>query len=698
MNVYKTENIRNVVLLGHGGSGKTTLTEAMSFSTGIINRQGKVVDGNTISDFDREEIKRQFSISTAVVPIEFDGLKINLLDTPGYFDFVGEVEEALSVADAAIIVVSGKSGVEVGTIKAWEYCEKNSIPRIIYISSMDDPNADFMKTVEELKDCFGKKIAPFHLPIMEGDKFVGYVNAVRMAGRMYKEDGSYDECPIPESVQEDLGPIREMILEAVAETNEELMDKFFNGEEFTLEEINAALRSDVIEGEIIPVQIGASSINYGVKMVMETIERYFPSPDKAKACKKGINTNTKAEFAGECDETKPFSAYVFKTILDPFIGKYSLIKVCSGVLKNDDTIFNSVKDYSEKLSKLYILRGKTTIEVKELRAGDIGAIGKLSSTRTGDTLSFKDFPVEYPSFKMSIPYTYMRYKSKNKGEEDKISQALNKLTIEDLTLKVVNDEENRQMLLYGIGDQQLEVAVSKLHEKYKVEVELSRPKVAFRETIRKKVETEGKHKKQSGGHGQYGHVKMVFEPSNNLEEVYRFEEKVVGGSVPKNYFPAVEKGIQESVIKGPVAAYPVVGVKATLFDGSYHPVDSSEMAFKMATILAFKKGFLDASPILLEPIANIKISVPDKFTGDIMGDLNKKRGRVLGMAPTDDGKQVIEADIPMSELFGYSTDLRSMTGGFGDFEYHFNRYEQAPSDVQQKEIETRANKLVDSQA
>jgi elongation factor G len=698
MNVYKTENIRNVVLLGHGGSGKTTLTEAMSFFTGIINRQGKVVDGNTISDFDKEEIKRQFSISTAVVPIEFNGLKMNILDTPGYFDFVGEVEEALSVADAAVIVVSCKSGVEVGTIKAWEYCEKNNIPRMIYVASMDEANADYMKTVEDLKEHFGKKIAPFHLPIIENGNFTGYVNVVRMAGRKYKKDGTYDECPIPKEVEGDLEPCRDMILEAVAETNEELMDKYFNGEEFTLEEIMGALRSNVIEGEIVPVQIGSSTNNYGVKMVMETIERYFPAPNKAIVFKRGINPATKQEFIGNCDDSKPLSAYVFKTIVDPFIGKYSLIKIMSGVLKNDDTILNYETDYMEKLSKLYVLRGKSSIEIKELRAGDIGAIAKLEKTKTGDTLSKKEFPVKYPPCEISVPYTYMRYKSKNKGEEDKIAQALARLTAEDLTLKMVNDGENRQMLLYGIGIQHLEVAASKILDRYKVEMELSKPKVAFRETIRKRVEAEGKHKKQSGGHGQYGHVKMSFEPSNNLQESYHFEEKVFGGSVPKNYFPAVEKGIQESVLRGPLAAYPVVGIRAVLLDGSFHPVDSSEMAFKMATILAFKKGFMEASPVLLEPIASLKVTVPDKFTGDIMGDLNKRRGRVLGMNPDEDGKQVIEADIPMSELYGYSTDLRSMTGGSGDFEYHFERYEQAPSDVQEREIAERANKVLENPA
>ncbi len=691
MNVYKTENVRNVVLLGHGGAGKTTLTEAMAYTTGLITRMGNITDGNTISDFDKEEIKRKFSINSNVIPIEFNGIKMNILDTPGYFDFVGAQEECLGVADAAIIVVDAKSGIEVGTYRAWEFCEKFSLPRIFYISGMDVPEADFMKVVGDLKDQFGKKICPFHLPIVEKGEFVGYVNIIRQAGRKYKADGSYDVCDVPADLADSISESRDMIMEAVAETSEELMEKYFGGEEFTLEEIMGALKSSVTEGSIVPVQIGASVKNYGAKMVLESIERYFPAPDKSPVKKYGQLTQNDETFICECNPDKPLAAYVFKTIMDPFIGKYSLVKVFSGKLTNDDTVYNAETGETEKISKLYIMRGKNFEEVKEIYPGDIGAIGKLSLAKTRDTLSRKDRPIILTKFKVSTPYTYMKYSAANKGEEDKIAQALAKLCAEDLTLKVVADEENRQSLIYGIGDQHIDVVVSKMKEKYKVEIVLDKPAFPFRETIKKTAEVEGKHKKQSGGHGQYGHVKMIFEPSGDLETPYVFEEKIFGGSVPKNYFPAVEKGIQESVLKGPLAGYPVVGVKATLIDGSYHPVDSSEMAFKMATILAFKKGFMEASPVLLEPIASLKVTVPDKFTGDVMGDLNKKRGRVLGMNPTDNGKTCIEADIPMSELYGYSTTLRSMTGGFGDFAYEFARYEQAPSEVQQREIAARQN-------
>ena len=691
MKVYETSQIRNVVFLGHGGAGKTTLAEAMAYTTGAISRMGKVSDGNTISDFDKEEIKRQFSINASVIPIEYNGLKVNILDAPGYFDFVGQMEEAMSVADAAVIVVNGKAGVEVGTMKAWDICERRKIPRCFFITGMDDPNARYLKVVTQLKKLYGKKIAPFHLPIRENEEFTGFVNVVKMGGRRYTTNGQYEDCEIPDSIKEELDVTREMIMEAVAETDEELMEKYFAGEEFTNEEISKALRQSVIDCEIVPVQIGSGINANGASCILQTCEKYFPSPERAMVYKQGINLNTGKNIEADRDDEKPVSAYVFKTIMDPLIGKYSLVKVCTGTLKADDTVYNATKGVEERLNKLYVMNGKKVVEVPELCSGDIGAIGKLTSTRTGDTLSTKEWPIEYHPTTMSVPYTYKQYKSVKKGDEDKISQALTKLCIGDLTLKVVMDEENRQSLLYGIGDQQLDVVVSKLKEKYNVEIELSKPKFAFRETIRKKVTAQGKHKKQSGGHGQYGDVVMEFEPSGDLETPYIFEEKVFGGSVPKNYFPAVEKGIQESVQKGPLAGYPVVGIKATLTDGSYHPVDSSEMAFKMATIIAFKSGFMNASPILLEPIASLKVTVPDRFTGDIMGDLNRRRGRVLGMKPSG-GTQTIEADIPMSELYGYSTDLRSMTGGMGDFSYEFARYEQAPLDVQEKEIKDRATK------
>lgn len=691
MDVFRSDRIRNVVLLGHGGAGKTSLVEAMAYLSGITNRLGKVTDGNTVSDYDKEEIKRKFSISTSVVPIQWGKVKINVLDTPGYFDFVGEVEEAVAAADAAIIVVSGKAGVQVGTQKAWEMCEKYNLPRMFFVTEMDVDNVSYRKVVESLTELYGKKIAPIHMPIRENEKFVGYVNIVKQAGRRYIDRGQKKECPVPDYLQDYLEQYHDTLMESVAEISEEFMDRYFAGEEFSVAEVSAALKMNISDGSIIPVCMGSTVNVQGVANLLDDICGYFPSPDQ-KTCA-GMNAKTNEIYQANYDFAKAKSAYVFKTIVDPFLGKYSLVKVCSGVIKGDDTLYNATKDSEEKLNKLYVLEGSKPVEVPELHAGDIGAIAKLNTVATGDTLSTKGTPIVFGKTEISVPYTYKRYKTVNKGDDDKVSQALSKMMQEDLTLRVENDSANRQTLIYGIGEQHLDIVLSKLKERYKVDIELSKPRVPFRETIRKKADVEAKYKKQSGGHGQYGHVKMTFEPSGDLEKPYVFEQIVVGGAVPKNYFPAVEKGIQDSVVKGPLAAYPVVGVKAVLYDGSYHPVDSSEMAFKTAAVQAFKKGFMEASPVLLEPIVSMKVTVPDKYTGDVMGDLNKRRGRVLGMNPDPDHKgcTVVEADVPMLSIYGYSTDLRSMTGGSGNFAFEFSRYEQAPSDIQEKEIAARAS-------
>ena len=688
MKVYRTDEIRNVVLLGHGGSGKTSLAEAMAYVSGATSRMGKIADGNTISDFDKEEQKREFSISTSLIPVEWEKAKINILDTPGYFDFVGEVEEAVSAADAAVIVVSGKAGVEVGTEKAWELCDKYKLPRMVYVTEMDVDDASFRQVVQDLTERYGKVIAPHFQPIRENEKLVGYVNVIKNAARRYTGVGQREECEIPEYCKPNLEIYRDKLLEAVAETSEAFMERYFEGDEVSVEEIRSAMRTEVMDGDIVPVAMGSNIQAQGVANLLSDIVRFFPSPD-SRSCA-GINRKTNEIFEGNYDFAKAKSAYVFKTMVDPFIGKYSFVKVCSGVLKGDDTLYNGDSDAEAKLGKIYTMVGNKPTEVSELFAGDIGAIAKLANTKTGDTLSTKNTPVMYGKTEYSKPYTYMKYVCNNKGDEDKVSQALQKMMAEDVTLKTVNDSENRQTLLYGMGDQHLEITASKLAARYKCEIRLETPKVAFRETIKKKSDVDSKYKKQSGGHGQYGHVKMRFEASGDLETPYVFEEEVVGGAVPKNYFPAVEKGLQEAVVKGPLAGYPVVGVKAVLYDGSYHPVDSSEMAFKTATVQAFKKGFMEASPVLLEPIASLTVTIPDDYTGDIMGDLNKRRGRVLGMNPVSGGRQEIVADIPMTGLFGYCTVLRSMTGGRGVYSYEFARYEQAPSDVQEAEIAKRA--------
>ena len=647
MDVFRTDRIRNVVLLGHSGSGKTSLTEAMAYLSGMTNRLGKVTEG--------------------------------------------EAQEAASAADAAVIVVSGKAGVQVGTQKAWELCEKYNLPRMIFVTEMDQDDVSYREVVEQLTELYGKRIAPLHMPLRENGKFVGYINIVKNKGRRYIEKDKKEECPIPDYSVEYLEKYRETLMESVAETSEEFMDRYFGGEEFSVAEISAALAMNVGDGTIVPVCMGSPVNLQGVSNLLDDICGYFPDPS-TRPCA-GINLNTNEIFEANYDFAKPKSATIFKTIVDPFLGKYSMIKVCSGVIKSDDVLYNVDQESEEKLSKLYVLEGSKPIEVPELHAGDIGAIAKLGDARTGDSLATKNNQVRYGKPDVSTPYTAKRYKPKNKADVDKISQAFAKMMQEDLTMKAVNDSANHQTLLYGMGDQHIDIIVSKLLERYKVEVELSRPKVAFRETIRKNSDVEAKYKKQSGGHGQYGHVKMRFSASGDLEKPYVFEQEVVGGAVPKNYFPAVEKGIQEAVQKGPLAAYPVVGVKAVLYDGSYHPVDSSEMAFKTAAIQAFKKGFMEASPVLLEPIVSMKITVDDKYTGDIMGDLNKRRGRVLGMNPDHKGHTIIEADVPELEIYGYGTTLRSMTGGSGDFSYEFARYEQAPSDIQAKEIEARASKV-----
>ncbi|MCH4190881.1 MAG: elongation factor G [Butyrivibrio sp.] len=689
MNVYTTDKIRNVVLLGHGGCGKTSLAEAMAYLSGITSRMGKVADGNTISDFDKEEQKRKISIGTTMIPMEWGDCKINLLDTPGFFDFAGEVEEAISVADAAIIVVSGKAGIEVGTQKAWDLCEEYRIPRMIFVADMDIDDVSYRQVVQDMTDLYGKKMAPFNLPIREDEKFVGYVNVIQEKGFRW-EGKEVTECEVPEYNQANLKICRDTLMEAVAETSESMMDRYFNGETFSEAEIRAALRSNVCDGTIVPIEMGSSILGQGIYTLMDDIVKYMPSPENRKMS--GINMKTNEIFEADFDFSKPKTAFVFKTVMDPFIGKYSLIKVRSGVLKTDDIMYDTNRDQELKIGKLFILQGNKTTEIAELHAGDLGALQKLDIA-TGDTLSTKANPIQYARMNISEPYTAMRYHAQNKADIDKIAQALSKLAAEDMTLKVVNDAENHQSLIYGMGDLHLEVIASKLLNEYKVGIDLTRPKVAFRETIRKTSDVEYKYKKQTGGHGQYGHVKMRFEPSGDVLKPYVFAQEVVGGAVPKNFFPAVEKGIAESVQRGPLAAYPVVGVKAILYDGSYHPVDSSEMAFKVAASQAFKKGFMEATPVLLEPIANLKVTVPDAYTGDVMGDLNKRRARVTGMNPAAGGRQTVEADVPMTELFGYCTQLRSMTGGSGDFEYHFVRYEQAPAEVQEKEIAARADKV-----
>ncbi|WP_027405593.1 translation factor GTPase family protein [Anaerovibrio sp. RM50] len=691
MKVYTTDKIRNVVLLGHGGCGKTTLAEAMAYLSGIVSRPGKVEDGSTISDCTKEETKRQISISTAVVPVEWDDFKINVLDTPGFFDFEGEVNEAMSVADGAIIVVSGKAGVEAGTERAWDICEKYHLPRIFFITDMDIDSVSYRQVLDDLNVMFGKKIAPFNMPLREEEKLAGYINVIQKKAFRYQGEEAVEE-EVPDYSVSYLNQYNDSLMEAVAETSEEFLDRYLSGDSFSEAEIRAAVRSAISDGSIIPVESGSGVAQRGVYTLLDDIVKYMPSADNRKMS--GINAQTNEIFEANFDVLKPKTAFVFKTIADPFIGFYSLIKIRSGVVKADDMMYDVRTGNEFKIGKLYVLRGNKATEVPELHAGDLGALAKQTAIKTGDTLSTKNNPVVYAKMDLPSPYTCLRWKPVNKGDVDKIAMAMQKIAAEDQTFRFERDNANRQSLIYGMGDLHLEIIQSRLLNEYKAEIKTERPKVAFRETIKKRSDVEFKYKKQTGGHGQYGHVKMRFGPSGT-NDPYVFDEEVVGGAVPKNFFPAVEKGIAAGCERGPLAGYPVVGVHATLYDGSYHSVDSSENSFKIAAEQCFKKGIMEAGAVLLEPFVMLKVTVPDSYIGDVIGDLNKRRGSVMGMTPTN-GKQVIEAEIPQMELFGYSTVLRSMTGGRGDFSYEFSRYDQAPEDVQSKAIAAYQEKLAAS--
>ncbi len=684
MKNYKVDKIRNVALLGHGGSGKTTLTESMLYTTKVVKRMGKVEDGNTVSDFDKEEISRQFSIGTSVIPIEWNNSKYNILDAPGYFDFSGEVISALRVAGGAIIMVDATSGVEVGTEKAWKYTEERKMPKIIFINKMDKENVNYDKLIAELRDKFGKKIAPFAIPMGEGSNYKGFVNVVDMVGREYNGKECVDVA-VPTEMEDKIAPVREMLIESVAESDEELLEKYFEGEEFTAEEIHNGLRKGVLAGEVVPVLVGSAANNIGIHTLFEMVFDYMPTPkDMHNGEYEGVHPDSEEVEIRKVDEKEPFSALVFKTIVDPFVGKISLFKVYSGKLAKDMEVLNANKDEKEKFGSLFMLRGKNQVDCSEVVAGDIGATAKLQHTETGDTLCDKNSPIKYHGIQFPKPCLFMSVEPKSKGDEEKIGTSLQRLTEEDPTFIVERNTETKQLLIGGQGNMQLTVITNKMKNNFGVEVDLNDPKIAYRETIKGNAKVQGKHKKQSGGAGQYGDVHISFEPST---EEFVFEEKIFGGSVPKQYIPAVEKGLRESLDKGPLAGFPVVHVKATLLDGSYHAVDSSEMAFKIAASLAFKKGIQEAKPVLLEPIMHVDVLIPEDYMGDIMGDMNKRRGRILGMEPTGDGYQRVIAEAPQSEMFKYAPDLRSMTQARGSFEMRFERYDEVPAQIAQKVIE-----------
>lgn len=691
MKSYNGNEIRNVAILGHSGCGKTTIAEACLHVSGVTKRFGRIEEGNTVSDYDQEEIKRRVSISTSIIPVEWLDEKINFMDTPGYFDFEGEVRQALSVADLALIVVNAKSGIEVGTEKAWELATEMNVPKMIFVNGMDDENANLETVVEGLKQVFGKSIAPLQVPFYEDGKFIGFVNAIRRQARKF-DNGMVEPCEMPEGLDEQVEAMRTLIEEAVAETDDALMEKFFAEESFEIEEIHKGLNIGILDGTVTPVICGAAINTIGIRVMMNSINKFIPPTAKVRPVIEAINPKTDDIVEINCDDSEPLSAFVFKTIADPYVGRLSIFKVCSGVLTKDSMVKNVNKNIAEKIARVYVIRGKEQIEVDELRAGDIGAVAKLQNTSTNDTLASADRPVQMPPIEYPAALMKMAVKPKAKGDEDKLAGAISKMLEEDKTLSFEVDKETKQSVISGTGDTHLDVFVNKLKNKYKIDVELSAPIIPYREKIRAKVQVRGKYKKQSGGHGQYGDVLMDFEPSDDMSVPYIFEEKIFGGSVPKQYFPAVEKGLQESVKAGPMAGYPVVGIKATLVDGSYHPVDSSEMAFKQATVMAFKEAFNQAKPSILEPIASVTVIVLDSYTGDVMGDINKRRGRILGMEKVN-GKQNIMAEVPVAEMSSYATDLRSMTQGRGSYTLEFARYEEAPKDVQDKVIANRKKEL-----
>ncbi len=680
---FKTRDIRNVCLISHGNAGKTTLCEALLYKTGAIDRRGRITEGNTVSDYDPEEIKRKISISTTVQPLEWKGVKINIIDTPGYSDFIGEMIEGVRVSGSAIIMVSGKSGVSAGTEKAWKMAKIKDIPVIFLVNKLDEPRADFARVVGELKSTFGKTVAPLMLPIKEGDELIGFVNVAEMNARLFTADGKYTTADIPEHMMEFANEHREMLLEAVAETNEEYMEKYFSGEPFTDEEINYAIKYGLKYGTMAAVLSSSVAKGIGVEFLLDAIVKYLPAPDEV-FLHRATYKNGQVPFEITCDKDGELIVRIFKTVVDPYYGQLSYFKVMSGTIMADSVVYNADKEKQEKIGKLYVVRGKKLIEVPKLHAGDIGAVTKLAVTETCDCLCSGSNPVIMPKFVFPKPVLSMAIVPKAKGDEDKINAGLKKLMQEDPTINVYRNHETHQTIIEGMGEQHLDVVLSKLQNKFSVAAELIEPKIPYREAIRKTVEAEGKHKKQSGGHGQYGHVKMQFGPGEG--EGLTFEEKVFGGSVPKNYFPAVEKGVLESMTQGVLAGFPLVNLKATLLDGSYHPVDSSELAFKMAANLAYKAAIPQASPVILEPIGALRVIIPNDYTGDVIGDLNKRRGRILGMTPQDGNETLVEAEVPMSEMGRYVVDLRATTNGRGEFTFTFERYEQAPPDVQEKVI------------
>ncbi|HAH97356.1 MAG TPA: elongation factor G [Firmicutes bacterium] len=680
MRKYKPEEIRNIALVGHSGSGKTTLAEIMLFAAKATDRLGRVDDGTSVMDHDPEEIKRKVSVSTAIAPCEWKNRKINIVDTPGFFDFIGEVKSALRIVESAVVVVDASGGVQVGTEKVWSFAEESGLARIIVVNKLERENTNFAKVLADLQNRFGVKVIPVQLPIGSEDKFNAVVDLISLKAYT-TEGGKTTETAIPEDLKAQVDEYRAMLVEAAAEGDDDLLAKFFDDQPLTQEEVTKGLSSGIKQGRVFPVLCASAHKGVGISALLDFMADFLPSSVDGKEIT-GVDKNG-AAITRKPSENEAFSALVFKTMADPFVGKLTLLRAYSGTLKSDSSTYNINKDRVERIGQLFVVKGKSQEPVTEIAAGDMGAVAKLQETSTGDTLTDKDNAIRLEGIVFPAPKLSMAVEPKAKGDEEKIGTGLARLTEEDPTFTVSKDPDTHETLVSGLGDQHLEVITSRLSKKFGVEVTLKTPRVPYKETIRGNVRVEGKHKKQSGGRGQYGHCWIEMEPT---EAEFEFVDKIFGGSVPRQYIPAIEKGIREQMDDGVLAGYPVTGVKVTLVDGSYHTVDSSEMAFKIAGSLAFKKGFAEASPTLLEPIVTVAVTVPDEFMGDIIGDLNKKRGRIMGMEPIGHGMQMVKAQAPKAEMFQYAIDLRSMTQGRADYTLEFDHYEEVPANIKEKVI------------
>lgn len=685
MKKYSINNLRNIGFIGHGSTGKTSLVEALLYNANVITRLGKIEEGTTVSDYDDEEKKRKISIGASIAPLEWNDTKINLVDMPGYFDFEYESIQGMRAVDIATIVVCSVSGVQVGTEKAFDYCNKIKLPRAFFINKLDRENSNFDKTLNELKEVFGISVVPIQYPIGKESDFKGVINVISNKARIYNEKTKRMEiAEVPEEYIDKVKECKEMIMEAVAETDEELLDKYFSGGVLSDDEIYKGLINGCSMGDIAPVMCGSALKCIGMNCLLEDMVECFPSPELSIA-QKAINKDNEPEYVCLSEENK-FSAFVFKTIADPFVGKMSLFRVITGKLTDDTMVLNVNKNKKEKLSNIFFIRGKNQIPTNEIIAGDIGGVSKLQFTETGDTLADAGFNLAYDKLNFKEPTMSMAILPKAKGDEDKISGALNKLLDEDKAFKVTRDIENAELIISGCGETHLEVIANKIKNKFGAEVILREPKVPYRETIKGSADVRGKHKKQSGGHGQYGDVKIKFERRYDGNDDLEFIDQVVGGVVPRNFIPAVEKGLKDCIKHGVLAGYPVIELKATLHDGSYHPVDSSEMAFKIATAIAYKKGLEEANPVLLEPIMKVEIVIPSEYMGEVIADINKKRGRVIGMEPISNKQKVI-CEVPLAEMFKYTTDLRSITQARGEYKMTFSKYEEVPKIEASKVIE-----------